>query len=73
MTDTTKYPKPQGLGKDALHDAQWDLIDHGATTLAGNEDPDRWIYWLTRYAPFAPDELEIRSHNAHALIIGLKE
>lgn len=72
MTEST-FPKPQGLERDALYDAKWDLLDNGATTLPGGANPEKWISWLNRYEGFALEEIEIQSHDHTALILKLKD
>lgn len=64
---TNRWAAPQGLEKDGLNDMMWDLMDNGATTLQPTEDPEKWIFWLKRYAGFF--EVTIRSHTPTALIL----
>lgn len=61
------YDRPHELEEDALNDAMWDLIDNGTTTLHGSEDPDKWIYWLKRFAGFA--EVRVINHTSTSLIL----
>lgn len=61
------YEAPRGLEEDALNDAMWDLLDNGTTTLHPVEDPEKWIYWLKRFAGFM--EVNVVKHDGLSLIL----
>lgn len=68
-----KYPKPQGLEVDRLHDAAWDLRDYRSCWIPLGEDRDKWLYWLRRYEGFGDEEIELGAENDWNFEIKLKD
>lgn len=74
MTESTRYPRPQGLQIDALHDLAWDIRDNDEGIIPAGENYDRWLYWLRRHEGFADGELEVKNPTATGpIIIGYKD
>ena len=74
MTDSMKFPKPQGLQLDRLDDAAWDLRDYNEAWIGLDQgDPQMWLYWLQRYQGFAEDEIELDGQNQWNFKIKMKD
>lgn len=66
MTDSPKYPRPSTLELAALSDAAWDIRDCDEAYFHGEDNPDKWLSWLTRYEGFGDFEIQaevVKSHN----------
>lgn len=73
MTESTKWPKPEGLQIDLLHDAAWDIRDYGIAQIPTTENPEQILHWLCRHQGFSTEEIAVLHTLNSVFYIGYKD